>query len=75
MMQKLFEEYKHVQEHYQISAKDVAKVILNAAILDNPDQRYIVGKYSEMMVERKMTMSDTEYYNMMKTQLFGGKMQ
>ncbi len=75
LMQKLFEEYKHVQEYYQISAKEVAKVIINAAILDNPDQRYIVGKYSEMMAERKMTMSDTEYYNMMKNQLFGGKWQ
>jgi short-subunit dehydrogenase len=74
MMQKLFEEYKHVQELYQISAKEVAKAILDAAILDIPDQRYIVGKYSEMMVEQKMTMSDTEYYNMMKTQLFGGKL-
>jgi hypothetical protein len=51
MMQNLFEEYKHVQEQYQISAKDVAKVILNAALIDNPDRRYIVGKYSEMMTE------------------------
>jgi hypothetical protein len=51
MMQNLFEEYKHVQEQYQISAKDVAKVILNAALIDNPDRRYIVGKYSKMMAE------------------------
>ena len=75
MMQNLFEEYEHVQEHYQICAKEVAKVILNAAILEHPDQRYVVGKYSEMMVGRKMTMSDTEYYNMLKNQLFGSKLQ
>jgi NAD(P)-dependent dehydrogenase (short-subunit alcohol dehydrogenase family) len=37
MMQKLFEEYKQVQEQYQIPAEEVAKVILNAAIVDNPD--------------------------------------
>jgi hypothetical protein len=66
-MQKLFEEYKQVQEQYQIPAK----VILNAATLDNPDRRYLVGKYSEMMKEAKMTMSDIECRNMMKRQLLG----
>jgi NAD(P)-dependent dehydrogenase (short-subunit alcohol dehydrogenase family) len=71
MMQKLFEEYKQVQEQYQIPAKEVAKVILGAAILDNPDRRYLVGKYSEMMKEAKMTMSDIECHNMMKRQLLG----
>jgi short-subunit dehydrogenase len=71
MMQKLFEEYKQVQEQYQIPAKEVAKVIFSAAILDNPDRRYLVGKYSEMMKEAKMTMSDIECHNMMKRQLLG----
>jgi short-subunit dehydrogenase len=71
MMQKLFEEYKQVQEQYQIPAEEVAKVILSAAILDNPDRRYLVGKYSEMMTEAKMTMSDIECHNMMKRQLLG----
>jgi len=71
MMQKLFEEYKQVQEQYQIPAEEVAKVILNTAILDNPDRRYLVGKYSEMMKEAKMTMSDIECHNMMKRQLLG----
>jgi short-subunit dehydrogenase len=73
MMQKLFEEYKQDEEQYQIYADGVAKVILNAAISDNPDQRYLVGKYSEMMAERKMTMSDVEYHDMMNKQLLGGK--
>jgi hypothetical protein len=71
MMQKLFKEYKQVQEQYQIPAEEVAKVILNTAILDNPDRRYIVGKYSEMMKEAKMTMSDIQCHNMMKRQLLG----
>lgn len=39
MMQKLFEEYKQVQEQYQIPAEEIAKVILNATILNNPDRR------------------------------------
>jgi NAD(P)-dependent dehydrogenase (short-subunit alcohol dehydrogenase family) len=73
MMQKLFEEYKQVQEQYQIPAEEVAKVILGAATLDNPDRRYLVGKYSEMMKEAKMTMSDIECHNMMKRQLLGSK--
>lgn len=71
MMQKLFEEYKKVEEQYQIPAEEVAKVIVSAAILDNPDRRYLVGKYSEMMTEAKMTMSDRECHNMMKKQLLG----
>jgi short-subunit dehydrogenase len=71
MMQKLFEQYKQVQEQYQIPAEEVAKVILNAAILDNPNRRYLAGKYSEMMKEAKMTMSDIECRNMMKRQLLG----
>jgi len=73
MIHKLFGEYKQVEEQYQIPAEEVAKVILNAAILDNPDRRYLVGKYSEMMIDAKMTMSDIEYHNMMKKQLFGSK--
>src|SRR5215213_6410037 len=71
MMQKLFEEYKQVQEQYQIPAEEVANEILKAAILDNPDRRYHVGKYSEMMKQAKMTMSDIECHNMMKRQLLG----
>ena len=73
MMQKLFEEYKQVQEQYQIPAEEVANEILKAAILDNPDRRYLVGKYSEMMKQAKMTMSDRECHNMMKRQLLGSK--
>jgi hypothetical protein len=65
MMQKLFEKYKQVEEQYQIPAEDVAKVILNAAILDNPDRRCIVGKYSEMMTEAKMTLSDILLHHML----------
>ena len=73
MMQKLFEEYKQIEEQYQIPAEEVAEVILNAAILDNPYQRHLVGKYSKMTMEAKMTMSDIECHNMMKRQLLGSK--
>jgi hypothetical protein len=46
-------------------ADEVAKVILNAAISAYPDQRYLVGKYSETMMEAKRTMSDAQSHNMM----------
>jgi hypothetical protein len=72
-MNEMFEAYKQVIEEYQIPAEEVAKVILNAAISDNPDRRYLVGKYSEMMMDAKRDMSDIECRNMMKRQLLSGK--
>jgi NAD(P)-dependent dehydrogenase (short-subunit alcohol dehydrogenase family) len=72
-MNKMFEAYKQVVEEYKIPAEEVAKVILNAAISANPDQRYLVGKYSETMMETKRTMSDVQSHNMMESQLLGGK--
>jgi NAD(P)-dependent dehydrogenase (short-subunit alcohol dehydrogenase family) len=72
-MNKMFEAYKEVIEEYKISAEEVAKVILNAAISANPVQRYLVGKYSETMMEAKRTMSDTQSHNMMDSQLLSSK--
>ena len=37
--QKLFENYWNVQNEYQTKAEDVAKIIIEAAISDNPKQR------------------------------------
>jgi short-subunit dehydrogenase len=67
---KLFENYWNVQNEYQTKAEDVAKIILKAAISDNPKQRYQVGKYSEMMVKTKYTYSDSELKNIMQKQFF-----
>lgn len=36
-MNRMFEKYKQVVEEYKISADEVAKVILNAALSANPD--------------------------------------
>jgi short-subunit dehydrogenase len=68
--QKLFENYWNVQNKYQTKAEDVAKIILEAAISDNPKQRYPVGKYSEMMVKTRYTSSDSECKNIMQKQFF-----
>jgi hypothetical protein len=59
-----------VQNEYQSKAEDVAKIILEAAIFDDPKQRYQVGKYSEMMVKIKYTYSDSECKNIMQKQFF-----
>ncbi len=69
----LIEAYNEVIEEYKISAEEVAKVILNAAISANPVQRYLVGKYSETMMEAKRTMSDAQSHNMMDSQLLSSK--
>src|SRR5918994_4378744 len=68
-MNKMFEAYKQVVEEYKIPADEVAKVILNAAISAYPNQRYLVGKYSETMMQAKRTMSDAQFHNMMESQI------
>jgi len=47
--QKLFENYWNVQNEYQTKEEEVAKVIFEAAVSENPRHRYTVGKYSGMM--------------------------
>jgi short-subunit dehydrogenase len=68
LMQRLFEAYQHVVAEYQISIEEVARVIVSAAVSDNPDPRYFVGNYSKMMFEIKKTMPDSECHNIMKKQ-------
>ena len=72
-MNRMFEKYKQVVEEYKISADEVAKVILNAALSANPEQRYLVGRYSETMMRGKRTMSDAQSHNMMESQLLDNK--
>ena len=44
----------------------VAKVILEAVTSKNPNLRYLAGKDVEAWATNKKTMSDTEFYNMIK---------
>ena len=46
---------------------EVAKVILQAVMVDNPDFRYVVGKDAAMILEAR-NMSDREFQNFMKKQ-------
>ena len=47
---------------------EVAKVILQAVMVDNPDFRYVVGKDAAMILEARRNMSDREFQNFMKKQ-------
>ena len=48
---------------------EVARVIVEAVISDNPDLRYVVGKDAAIVLEAKKNMSDKEFENFMKQQL------
>jgi NAD(P)-dependent dehydrogenase (short-subunit alcohol dehydrogenase family) len=48
------------------SVEVVAKVILEAVTNKNPNLRYLADKDVETWVANKKTMSDTEFYNMIK---------
>ena len=52
-----------------IPSTQVAKVILQAVISDNPELRYVVGKDAAMIIEARKNMSDREFVNWMKNQL------
>ena len=49
-------------------SSEVAKVILQAVTLDNPDFRYVIGKDAAMIIEARRNMSDREFENLMKKQ-------
>ena len=51
-----------------IPSTQVAKVILQAVISDNPELRYVVGKDAAMIIEARRDMSDREFQNLIKKQ-------
>jgi hypothetical protein len=48
---------------------EIAKVILQAVTLDNPDIRYVVGKDAAMALESIRNMSDREFQNLINKQI------
>ena len=51
------------------SADIVAKVVLNAVTSEKPSLKYLAGKDIETWMEAKRSMSDEEFYKMMKQNL------
>ena len=63
----MFESFKKMEQN-AIHPSEVAKVILQAVISDNPDFRYVVGKDAAAILETRRSMSDREFQNFMKKQ-------
>jgi short-subunit dehydrogenase len=61
------ESFKQIEQN-TIHPSEVAKVILQAVMTDNPDFRYVVGKDAAMILEARRTMSDREFQKFMKKQ-------
>ncbi len=68
IMQKVDRSLEHMMENAS-SADVVAKVVLKAVTTENPSLRYLVGKDIETWMEAKRSMSDEEFYKMMKENL------
>jgi NAD(P)-dependent dehydrogenase (short-subunit alcohol dehydrogenase family) len=64
-----------VSEYFKLWAQnlthpsEVAKTILHAVTSDNPEFRYVVGKDAMMTLESRKSMSDREFYNLIKKQI------
>jgi len=65
IMQKMAASFEHMLENSS-SVDVVAKVVLNAVTSENPSPKYLAGKDMETWMETKRSMSDEEFYNMMK---------
>jgi short-subunit dehydrogenase len=64
----LSESFKQMQQN-TLHPSEVAKVILQVVIADNPDFRYVVGKDAAIILEARRNMSDREFVNFIKKQL------
>ena len=61
------ESYKQMQQN-TIHPSEVANVILQALLSDNPDFRYVVGKDAAAILEARRNMPDREFLHFMKGQ-------
>ncbi|MDQ6866034.1 MAG: SDR family oxidoreductase [Thermoproteota archaeon] len=68
LMQNVATSFQHMIEGGS-SADVVAKVVLKAVTSENPNLRYLAGKDVETWMEGKKSMSDEEFYKMMKENL------
>ncbi len=65
MMQAIASTFGKMRENAS-PAELVVKIVLKAATTDNPKIRYLVGKDVEQWIAAKRSMSDEEFYSMMK---------
>ena len=68
LMQNMATSFEHLMQ-VGSSPDVVAKVVLKAVTSENPSLRYLAGKDAEDWMEAKRSMSDEEFYKMMKQNL------
>ena len=68
LMQNVATSFQHMIEGGS-STDVVAKVVLKAVTSENPTLRYLAGKDVETWIEGKKSISDEEFYKMMKENL------
>jgi NAD(P)-dependent dehydrogenase (short-subunit alcohol dehydrogenase family) len=68
IMQKMSANWQYMMEKGS-DAKLVAQVVLNAIMSKDPELRYLAGKDIEGWMEARRSMSDSQFYNMMKQNL------
>jgi NAD(P)-dependent dehydrogenase (short-subunit alcohol dehydrogenase family) len=68
LMQNVATSFQHMIEGGS-STDVVAKVVLKAVTSENPTLRYLAGKDVETWIKGKKSMSDEEFYKMMKENL------
>jgi hypothetical protein len=68
LMQNVARGFEHIMEGGS-SADVVAKVVLKAVTSENPSLRYLAGNDAETWMEEKRSMSEQEFYKMMKQQM------
>ncbi|MRN61529.1 MAG: SDR family NAD(P)-dependent oxidoreductase, partial [Nitrosopumilales archaeon] len=68
LMQNVATSFQHMIEGGS-STDVVAKVVLEAVTSENPSLRYLAGNDVETWIEGKKSMSDEEFYKMMKENL------
>ena len=61
------ESFKQMEQN-TIHPSEVAKVILQAVLSDNPDFRYVVGKDAAAIIEARKSMPDRDFQRFMKGQ-------
>jgi hypothetical protein len=61
------ESFKQMQQN-TIHLSEVANVILQAVLSDNPDFRYVIGKDAAAIIEAIKNMPDKEFQHFMKGQ-------
>jgi hypothetical protein len=68
LMQNVVRSLEHMMQNGS-SADVVAKVVFKAVTTKNPSLRYLAGNDIETWMKAKRSMSDEEFYKMMKKNL------